>query len=288
MSSMMTKWLAILFLCASGYSLGVVARANGDQPPTVSAPAPALRHTTQLKFIDGSYTSVFGLVPKKCQLSSDDKRVIVERAGSDSSSFTLEMLSSDVWRILSVPDENPTVSTTPKPLTGKTIRVVKKGDKWAPEILATAEPTEEEEREAERLVVRFSPGSSPFRELVWNTEGVSSLDLAVLLRFLGYTHAKDVHGSATLSRVQDESPEKPSLRIEAAFESGEGIDRILVELNGKGSVLLSGVSPHYRKVQLDGDLSIHGHRVLPDGRKVPYSLITSFSYETSVSPEPAP
>lgn len=254
---------------------------------TAAAANPVLKHTSTLKFLKGTYTSIFGFVPKEYTLESVDTREILQTIESDEG-FVLNLVSSDSRRILSIPDETPTVESAPKPLTGKTLRVFKKAEAWDFEILGEAEAKDEETKEARRLVARFQPGASPFNPLVWDAEGRAPVDLTNLLKFLGYPQVNNLLGSARLQKPAAGQEGPARLEFEAAFEAGEKLSKISVEIKGKGEVVLSSSSSGHERVAITGDLTIHGQRELPDGRKVPYSVVTPFSYETSTVKVPSP
>lgn len=269
----------LFFLCVGLWISGATTLPAEE---SAASGAQVLKHTSTLRFLKGTYTSIFGFVPKEYTLESEETREILQTIGSEAE-FTLNLVSSDSRRILSIPDETPTVESAPKPLTGKTLRIFKKGDAWEFEILGETDAKEEEKREARRLVARFQPGATPFKPLAWDAQGNTPLDLANLLKFLGYPQANNLQGSAQLSRSAPDSEGPASLAFDAVFEAGEKVSKIAVEIKGKGEVVLSSSASGYERVAINGDWTIHGQRELPDGRKVPYSVVTPFSYETRTS-----
>jgi len=249
---------------------------RAEEPPALTG---VRKHSTTLKFKNGTYASIFGIVPKEYKLESEETREILEKPeGADA--FTLDLVSSETRRILTLPDETPTVESAPKPLTGKSLHVVRRGEAWDFQIVGHDSPTEEEKKEAQRLVARFQPGASPFHPLTWSPEGTAVVDLAALLKYLGYTQTHDLNGSARLTRASANPGDPLQLDVAANFDSGDQAARISVELKAAGTLRLPEAAGGDQKLEIEGDLTIHGQRVLPDGRKVPYSLITRFSYST--------
>lgn len=267
--------LVCLLISLVGFSSPVVSAESA--PPS---PAPQTRkHTSSLTFKNGTYTSIFGIVPKEYKLESEETREIILKK-EDESTFTLMLVASETRRILSIPDETPSVESAPKLLTGKTLRVTRAGEKWDFEVVGNVPPSEEETREAQRLITRYQPGASPFIKLPWTPEGTAAVDVVSLLVFLGYTHVSELHGSAQVKRSTNDPSGPLTLDVDAIFQSGEMNARISVELKASGTLLHPEEAAIEQKLRLDGQLNIHGERNLPDGRKVPYSLITEFKYET--------
>lgn len=258
-----------------------------DDVPSSLQPAPTVKHTSTLTFQNGTYTSIFGIVPKEYKLESQETREILQKIETDSV-FTLEMVASETRRILSLPGETSTIETAPKPLTGKTVRVSKMGGGWEPEIVGLSDPKEDEIKEAARLVGRYAPGASPFEALAWTAEGTASLDVEKVLTYLGYTQISEPYGTASAKRgpvPESAGPMAPvALEIEANFGSGEGESKITVELKAKGELKSSEDSPGSQSLKLEGRLAVHGQRKLADGRVVPYSLITDFAYQAMTAP----
>ena len=268
------------------FALFLLATAAGGQagesPP---ASGPAVKHLSTLKFLKGTYTSIFGIVPKRYTVESVETRESVQTMrGPDA--FALDLVAANTQRILSLEGETPTIENGTKPLVGNTVLGVRRGDSWEPQIKDVAAPSEAEQKEARRLVARFQPGGSPFLSPAWDTNGKAVLELPRVLRFFGYAQADEIHGSATLQKPEAEG-KGASLEMSIQFTSGENVERITVELKGAGEVKLHEEEPGYSKVVLQGELTIHGNRVLEDGRKVPYSLITPYSYETTAETRPA-
>lgn len=256
----------------------------GGEP--VAAPTSAAKlHATTLIFKNGTYTSIFGLVPKTYTIESEERRQIVQTPESDSA-FTLQLLSSETRRILSSADEVPTVETSTKPLTGKTIRSTRTGDGWGFEVIGQAELTANEKREAERLVAAAKPGASPFESPVWNQDGVWSLDLAHVLTNLGYSQLSDITGKAEVRRPSESAASPWPLSVTASFNSGEKKEKVAIEIESKGELTMSSEHNGVKNLKLAGRLVLHGYRDLPDGRNVPYSLITDFDYRKETTPAP--
>jgi hypothetical protein len=276
--------MKLIFLLAGLIVLGQ-APVGGSETPSVVPPA--IRHTSSLKFFNGTYSSIFGIVPKEYRLESQETRETIQRTESDTV-YSLELVASDTRRILSLEGETPTIETGSKPLTGKTLRRSKNGGEWKTEIIGVENPSEEELKEAFRLITRFAPGASPFEDLVWSPEGTAPLDVAKMLTFLGYTQTRDVHGTAIAKRPAPEKAEQPiAVEIEANFTSGDGPSKLTVDLKAAGSLQLDGPAGAGAAMAfgLEGKLVLHGHRKLPDGRVVPYNLVTDFAYKTTALPQ---
>ena len=271
---MLTRTAATLFT-----AILLTFSLHGDERPRPSAE----KYSTKLGFSNGTYTSIFGLVPKKGELKLDEQRVIVVRP-TDSGGFELEPISSTVQRTLSIPDELPTVENVTKPLTGKKVRVEPSGQDWKTEILSEAAPTPEEKVEADRLSARFRPDNAPFVGIQFDAQGKGNVDLGKLLLFLGYTEVREVMGSAEarldLSRTSEKAPSSFEVKLQTAFSTGDGDRKISVDIDAQGTVSTPPNDPRPSTIKLGGKLGIHGHRDLPDGRRVPYSILTDFQYES--------
>jgi hypothetical protein len=198
--------------------------------------------------------------------------------------FLLELLSSETKRILSLPDEVPTVETGSKPLTGKSLRIKKDGESWTFEILGLTDPGDAEKAEAARLLNRFQPGLSPFAKLNWSSDGTAELDLEGVLRFLGYPQPTEIHGTARLKRTSDAVSGPWDLTVSTTFDSGQDKAKVSVELEGKGNVTIEAESEKPKHILLEGRLVIHGQRDLPDGRNVPFTVEADFRYESASAP----
>ena len=273
--------MKLLFFLTGLMVLGTATLPASE--PTTSGPAP-IKHTSSLKFLNGTYSSIFGIVPKEYRIESQETRETIQRIESESL-YTLELAASDTRRILSLEGETPTIETGAKPLTGKTLRGTKEGDQWKAQIVGVENPSEEELKEAARLVARFAPGSSPFASLVWSPEGTATLDVSKVLTFLGYTQINEVHGTAVAKRsTSPEGAASIAVEIEANFTSGEGGSRLTVDLKAAGPMEPNPASGEPATLALDGKLALHGQRKLPDGRVVPFNLITDFAYKTTSAP----
>lgn len=277
------RYLVFLILSVL-WGSGAVALAES---PSVSSGA-ARRHVSSLKFENGSYTSIFGLVPKKYSLESQESREILQKT-VDERHFSLELVASQTRRILSIPEEAPLIETLPKPLTGSTVQVTQQGETWEFEVPGRPELTEDEMKEARRLVARYQPGASPLVGITWGPEGAGTLDLQKLLTFLGYTQLSEVSGEAKVQKsgVAAGADDPFTVEVKAAFRSGEGSSQLSVELEAKGTAVVTPGGDAKQGLMLQGRLVLHGQRDLSDGRRVPYSLETDFRYETQSAVPPA-
>lgn len=253
------------------------------------------RVSSKLSLQNGTYTSIFGLVPKECGLSSEESRTVEVRQISEEQ-CSLLVLDSETKRILSEPDEIPSVEAGQKPLTGKTLSLVKDGESgWKIEETCLSSLTEEEAKEADRLVSRYQPGkANPFSHLDYSTEKNTPLDTKSVLEYFGYTEVSNITGDAEAKKIlPDESASDAALtaielKINVVFEAGEGINKRSTELEGTGKILLDTEMKAPKQVDLNGKLAIHGERKLPDNRIVPYSIVSKFEYQGASSEKENP
>jgi hypothetical protein len=260
--------------------------ALGSSSVLASTPPGELHHqtyTSTLEYLNGKYASIFGLVPKEGKLSLKEERVIVREQAAGERGFTLQLVSSNVRRVLEIPDELPILVADPKPLTGRTLKVSEQDGSWKVNIVGLESPTPVELREGDRLAARFHPDASPFPTNDRDPSKDLPLDLAKVLTYLGYVAPREMLGEAILVGQQqngsaaDQSEGSP-LRIRSIFTMGEGLEEVTVELNAEGVVVLGNGTAECQKVQLAGSLAVAGRRKLEDGRIVPYNIFTDFKY----------
>jgi len=243
---------------------------------------------TTLEYQEGRYTSIFGLVPKEGKLELSEERVIVkETTAGNPSEFRLKLESSRVRRMLDVAGELPTIDVDPKPLTGKSVHFVQREGKWEWSVDGVGELAAAEAKEASRLVARFEPGRSPFAELSGEPGQERRLDLERFLVFLGYAAPREILGEATLGPGAAAGAGHP-VTLQTLFKSGAESEELTIEIDAKGHLLDPETDGGFRSLVLAGHLTVAGHRDLPDGRRVPFNIMTEFKYsvERSVAPSP--
>jgi hypothetical protein len=108
-----------------------------------------------------------------------------------------------------------------------------------------------------------------------------------VLTYLGYSQLSEITGTAEVRRPSDSTASPWPLSVAASFNSGEKKEKVAIEIEGKGVLTMSAEHAGVKSLELAGRLVLHGYRDLPDGRNVPYSLITDFDYRKETSPEPS-
>lgn len=245
----------------------------------IKSDAEETRYSASLKHLDGKYSSIFGIVPKEYDINSKDTLILTIRREGDS--LVLDVQEAKHEQILRAPNELPLINIKEKPLHGLKLKI--KGQEAGNINIQRYDEvalTEEQVKEASRLAVRFIPSSSPFKNLNLEKEEVE-LDLPMLLSFLGYNVVRIEDGKATLSKGDKKDAARWKLLLQSVFRFKSEENETYIELQGNGHVVLDE-KQDLTELALKGDVAIHGSRKLPDGRIVPFNLISNYEYESQL------
>lgn len=240
-------------------------------------------HNTKLVLASGSYTSIFGLIPKTYLLEATEVRKLKQQWVSKTA-FSIETVSSESRKILSAEGENASIQIDAKPLTGKNVEFEIRDGVWALKEMIDISLTKEEKKEAERLAMRYSPDLAPFKNLIFDEAGIAKIDAEQILKFLGYLPIQIDKGVVSLKKKEGLGANEKAqgeLTVDYVFQTKEEVANAAVELVGQGEIKWSNTKGDVQELTLKGELVIHGQRLLDDGRKVPYNLISDYSYQSS-------
>lgn len=240
---------------------------------------------TKIEYFNGSYTSIFELVPDSYQIEIKESRQ-ARIVSQNDTAFDLHDIEARVQRILRKQDTVSTIEVDENPLNGKELHFVLENEKWMPtSAFKDGTPlTSEQLSAAERLVSKLGIKNSPFAQIEWGDSGEGLLKVQKFLDYLGYEKIIESHGICKVRKGKDaDKSETPAaevfqLEIDAAFELGEGLERRTTVLKASGS---------YRKIKgtdesqlvMEGKIVTDGERIIPPERKVPYTLEADFKYD---------
>lgn len=256
----------ILFSCSLLWAASILRAENSA----------VIRFTTNLKYTNGKYASIFGVIPKEYVINSKDL-LIVDVVFSTNLITAIEVRTAKNEQILEAKNDLPVINTQDKKISGLKLRI--KNDVIDVERTDDQELTENEKTDAQRLAKRYLIQESLFNRLDFDEKGIAILNLKRLLSFLGYTDVYEESGRAILMNINSNEL-MTGMKIECSFKSGKNENGIYVELKGNGKVSLPASRDYVKEIRLQGDLVIHGQRKLADGRVVPFNLITDFEYDS--------